>query len=151
MRNIFFIALVVIISSSCKERENYDAFKYDDGKFVRLISKERTVWVLEYFCLYTITPVDIEDLSVGFKERMEILNGKTILNNSTIEKLDCNPIKLPQSLDNYKVFIDSVKNNDSIRINSLSYPQQGIYINELINRGYTVTFSDDEGKFYVRK
>lgn len=149
MKSIFFIISIALITSSCKDKGNYDIHKYENGQFITLISKEKTVWVLEFSCLYNVTTANVEDLSLGSKERISILNGEKILTNSIIKNLDCMSFELPKSLDVYDEFIDSVKNNDSLRINSLSYPQKGIYIHELIKRGYVVTFSDDEGEFHV--
>lgn len=150
MKIIFIIVSIVLIAPSCKNKENNDILEYDDGQYVRLISKEKTVWILEFSCLYNVTPADVEDLSIGLKERKDILTGRKVLSDSIIENLECESIKLPKSLKPYKEFLDSVKNNDSIRINSLPYPEIGLYINELINKGYVVTFADDEGEFYVR-
>lgn len=151
MRSIFFIVSIILITSSCKEKEKYNGLEYD-GYYVKLISKEKTEWVLELSCVYSITPADIEDPRVGMKERSDILNGKKLLSNYTIENLDCGHIfDLPKSLYTYKDFIDSVKNNDSIDINTLSYPKNGIYINQLINRGYKVWFDDNEGMFYASR
>jgi hypothetical protein len=148
MSHFVFSTLLSLLIFPCSRRDHTEQ---NEGRFVTLTSSEKTVWVLEYFCLYTITPFAIEDPNIGFKERLDILKGKTVLDNSIFENLNCNPFRIPDSLGKYREFLDSVKNNDSIRINSLSFPEKGIYINELIKRGYIITFADDEGEYYVEK
>lgn len=152
MKKKMIIALFTLfIVASCRKEESSHVIDYE-GQYISLVSKEKTIWVLPFDCFFTITPYSPLDEKMGVKERNAILNGGRVLDNHTIEQLDCWPIfDLPQSLDIYKGFIDSVKNNDSVDINLLSYPKNGIYINELIKRGFIVSFADDEGMFYSRK
>jgi hypothetical protein len=151
MKNYFIIASILLQVFACKQKSNYDVNDFDFGQFVKITSKENKVWVLEYGCLNSVTPAVIEDLSIGLSERMDIISGKRKLLNSTIENLDCMSFDLPQNLDKFHSFLELVKNNDSIDINTLPQPQQSIYIKELIERDFIVTFDDYEGMFYVKK
>lgn len=82
-------------------------------QYVRLVSKEKTEWVLQFYCLNSVTHASPIDENLGLEDRMAILNGKRVLSDKTIEYLDCQPIfELPHSLNSYRGFIDSVKNND---------------------------------------
>jgi hypothetical protein len=149
MKNTLVLFIILFFALCCKEKN--DQIVKSDMQYVRLVSKEKKEWVLQFYCLNSVTQASPTDENLGLEDRMAILNGRRVLSNYTIEHLDCGPIfELPLSMDSYQYFIDSVKNNDSVNINSLSFPLNGIYINELINRGYIITFSDYEGSFFIR-
>lgn len=152
MRSILIILVFGVFILACGRIDRNMSNIKSEWQYVRITSKEKKVWLLPFNCLYSITPYSPFDENLGKYDRIKILIGKDLLSNSTIENLSCSPLfELPNSLDSYKNFIDSTKNNDTININSLSYPLDGIYINELITRGYIVTFGDYEGEFRVRK